>query len=119
MKLITFISLLLFSYSIFAAPQTQQVIDIENEIKLIQQKSLAGEQQFKVISINNKSILKEIGYKNGDIIKKINGQTIFNRSQLKAALNSEVEDWESLELDEDFDDVNINDSTFNEFETSL
>ncbi len=118
MKFLIFNIVILFGLSSIAAPQVQKVINVDNEIKLIQQKSNAGKGMFKVIEVNNDSTFKDLGYKKGDIINKISGQPIFNPNQLKSALDEQAIEWENTIFDNDFSEgeVNLENKTFEQLE---
>lgn len=118
MKFVILISVFLFGLSSVAAPQIQKVINVDNEIKLIQEKTIAGKGKFKVIEVSNNSVFKDLGYKKGDIINKISGQPIFNPNQLKSALDEEAMEWENTVFDSDFSEgeVNLDNKTFEELE---
>ena len=115
MKFLVFNIVILFGLSALAAPQIQKVINVDNEIKLIQQK---GQGIFKVIEVSKDSTFKDLGYKKGDIVNKISGQPIFNPSQLKSALDEQAMEWENTVFDNDFSEgeVNTDDKTFEELE---
>jgi len=118
MKFLAIIAIPFFSLSLMAAPQVQKVINIDNEIKLIQEKSKAGVGKFKVIEVSKNSTFKDLGYKKGDIINKISGEPIINPNQLKSALDEQAMEWENTVFDNDFSEgeVNIDDKTFDELE---
>ena len=65
MKLVVLIGVFLFGLSSVAAPQVQKIINVDNEIKLIQEKTIAGKGKFKVIEVSNNSVFKDLGYKKG------------------------------------------------------
>jgi len=115
-----------FSGFVFAAPQPHSInknniINVDNEIQFIQTDTIANEKLFRVIDVKKGSTFKELGYKKGDLIKKINNETIFNKSQLKSALDRQATDWENTTFDNDFSEgeINIDDKSFEELEQDI
>ena len=126
MKLLLLLPLF-YSFLATAANEKQPLaqplpeVNVSNEIKLIQQNTIANERVFKVIDVKSDSTFKELGYKKGDIVKKINNETIFNQNQLKAALNKQATDWENTSFDNDFSEgeLDFEDKTFEELESTF
>ncbi len=98
-----------------------QVINIDNELKVELQKTIANENVFKVIEVKSDSTYQELGYKKGDVIKKVNNETIFNQKQLKAALDRQATEWENTSFDNDFSegDIDIDNKSFEEIEEEI
>lgn len=121
------IILFFFSTMAHSAPtkntllKEDQVINIDNELKVELQKTIANENVFKVIEVKSDSTYQELGYKKGDVIKKVNNETIFNQKQLKTALDRQATEWENTSFDNDFSegDIDIDNKSFEEIEEEI
>ena len=82
MKLILLISSLIFSQNLFAAMDGSLVINVNDEIKLIQEKTISNQAQFKVIEVEKLSVFQDMGYKSGDVVQTLNGQKIKNKNPI-------------------------------------
>ena len=90
-----------------AATPKNSTINIGNEMSLTLKNSSNLSEGYQISNLDKNSIYSQIGFKQGDVIKSIDGKKVDSPSDLVSLLEKKALDWEAKAFDDSFIDKEL------------